>query len=34
MERLREMAQGLPQAAELPAPFIAQNGSAVGEFHA
>ena len=32
IERLRELAQGLPQAAELPAPFIAQNGSAVGEF--
>jgi CRP/FNR family transcriptional regulator len=34
IERLRELAQGLPQAAEMPAPFIAQNGSAVGEFQA
>jgi CRP/FNR family transcriptional regulator, anaerobic regulatory protein len=33
MERLRELAQGLPQAAEMPAPFAMQNGSpVVGEF--
>jgi len=31
IERLREMAQGLPQTAEMPVPFVTQNGSAVGE---
>jgi len=32
MDRLRALAQGLPEAAEMPAPFIAQNGSAIAEF--
>ena len=30
MERLRELAQGLPEAAEMPAPLAAQNGFAAG----
>jgi len=33
IERLRQMAQGLPEAAEMTAPFATQNGSpVVGEF--